>query len=146
MFKIIGENHKVMQAHNLVSIVTVAALLLFAATGVRVGMARVKHGVKAPAMTGHEIFERHSRVQGNTLEQLVIFLPAMWLFASYWNDPIAAGLGVVWLVGRVIYMRAYVSDPAKRSFGFLIGMIVNTVFMIGAVIGAVESIVATGAL
>ena len=84
------------------------------------GGARAKHGVAAPATTGHEVFERHFRVQMNTLEQLAIYLPSLWMFALYWNQLVAAGLGLVWIVGRVIYMQAYVAEPKGRSMGFMI--------------------------
>ncbi len=135
-----------MQAHNLVTLVSVAAVLLFIVTGGRVGWARGKFDVKAPAMSGHDIFERHFRVQMNTLEQLVIFLPALWLFALHWNNVVAAALGVVWLIGRVLYMTSYVADPSKRGPGFLIGGIASLILLIGGAVGAVMSIAATGAL
>ena len=105
-----------------------------------------KFDVKAPAMSGHDIFERHFRVQMNTLEQLVIFLPALWLFALHWNNVVAAALGVVWLIGRVLYMTSYVADPSKRGPGFLIGGIASLILLIGGAVGAVMSIAATGAL
>src|SRR5215212_1474058 len=104
--------------HDWVTIVTILSLIIFMVTAIRVGGARAKHGVAAPATTGHEEFERHFRVQMNTLEQLVIYLPSLWLFAHYWNQLIAAALGLVWIVGRIIYMRAYVADPKTRSLGF----------------------------
>ena len=100
-----------MQPHSYVALVTVAALLTYFWMGLRVGQARAKCGVAAPAMTGDPILERHIRVHYNTLEWLPIFLAAMWLFAVYWNDLIAAGLGVVWIVGRILYARGYVADP-----------------------------------
>ncbi len=135
-----------MQSYNLVALVTVAAVLLFGITGGRVGWARGKYGVKAPAMSGHEIFDRHFRVQMNTLEQLVIFLPALWLFAMHFDNRIAAGLGVIWLVGRVLYMRGYVVDPSKREIGFLIASVASLVLLIGGAAGAIISIASTGSL
>ena len=88
--------------HSLVAIVTVLALFVFIATIIRVGKARVTFGIDAPATTGHDMFERHFRIQMNTLEQLMLFLPSLWLFAIYWqNQYIAAGLGLIWVSGRI---------------------------------------------
>ena len=130
--------------HDWVTIVTVLAMLIFMVTAIRVGGARAKHGIAAPATTGHEEFERHFRVQMNTLEQLVIFLPSLWLFTVYWNQLVAAALGVVWIVGRIIYMRAYVADPKSRSIGFMMTFLPTIVLMIGAVVGAVRVLIVTG--
>jgi uncharacterized MAPEG superfamily protein len=120
----------------LVTIVTVLALIQYVVQGVRVGQARQRYGVEAPATTGHAIFERHFRVHQNTLEQLLIFLPAMWLFGLYVRWGIAALLGVVFIVARFIYERGYVADPNQRTTGFVITAIVNGVLLIGALIGA----------
>ena len=130
--------------HDWVTIVTVLAMLIFMVTAIRVGGARAKHGIAAPATTGHEEFERHFRVQMNTLEQLVIFLPSLWLFTVYWNQLVAAALGVVWIVGRIIYMRAYVADPKSRSIGFMMTFLPTMVLMIGALVGAVRVLIVTG--
>jgi uncharacterized MAPEG superfamily protein len=100
--------------------ITVLALLQFFVFGMLVGGARGKYGVKAPAVSGNEIFERYFRVQMNTLELLVLLLPALWIasvyafIAYYW----IALLGALYLIGRVLYLRAYVADPAKRGLGY----------------------------
>ncbi len=125
---------------ELVAIVAVLALLEYAYFGIRVSQARGRYGVKAPATAGHEIFERHHRVQQNTLEQLVTFLPALYLFAAYVSAPIAAGLGVVFLVGRAVYAQGYVADPQKRSTGFVIGLAANSVLLLGGLAGAIWSL------
>jgi glutathione S-transferase len=104
--------------HNLVALDTLLALLLFLWMMVRVGAARARCGVPAPATTGNPEFERHFRVQMNTLEGLVLFLPSLWLFAIFVNEDVAAALGLVWIVGRVLYMFDYVKDPAVRGRGF----------------------------
>lgn len=135
-----------MQPHNLIALVTIAALFLFLATIVRVGRARATYGVIAPATSGHDQFDRHFRVQMNTLEQLVVFLPSIWLFAYYWSDPIAAGLGVLWIIGRIVYMTAYVAEPKTRSIGFGISGLAVLALMIGAVIGAVRQMLVTGGI
>ena len=120
-----------------VDIVTALALLQFIVFAYKVGGARVTYGVKAPAVAGHEIFERHFRVQQNTLEQLVVFLPALYLFSRYFNPLWGAGLGVVYLIGRQIYAAAYVKDPAKRSAGFGLTFLPTVILLAGGLIGAV---------
>ena len=135
-----------METHNLVAIVTVLSLLVYFFTSLRVGRARATLNVPAPATTGHPEFERHFRVQMNTLEGIVIYVPSLWIFAVYWNDLVAAGLGLVWIIGRVIYMNAYVKDPASRSAGFGIQALGMMVLLLGALAGAVWSIVQTHAL
>ena len=123
-----------MQPHSYVALVTIAALLVYIWMGVRVGQARAKSGVAAPAMTGDPILERHIRVHYNTLEWLPIFLAGLWLFAIYWNDLIAAGLGVVWIVGRILYALGYVADPKKREAGFLIQTAASAALLLGAAV------------
>ena len=120
----------------LVAIVTILALIQYVVQGVRVGQARQRYGVEAPATTGHAIFERHFRVHQNTLEQLVIFLPAMWLFGWFVKGWIAALLGIVFIVARFIYERGYVAEPSQRARGAIVTTIVNGVLLVGALIGA----------
>jgi glutathione S-transferase len=121
-----------------VDIVTALALLQFIVFGFKVGKARERHGVKAPAITGNEIFERYFRVQQNTLEQLIVFLPALYLFTHYWSPLAAAGLGVVYLIGREVYAAAYVKDPAKRGAGFGMSILPILILLLGGLIGAVR--------
>lgn len=104
---------------QLVAILAVLQYLFFAKL---TGDARAASGLKAPATTGHDGFERMYRVQMNTLETLVAFLPALFLAAVYWPSPLVAGLGAVYLVGRIVYWRAYVANPSKRLVGFLLSM------------------------
>lgn len=107
---------------NLVDLVAMLALLQYLVFGSLVGRARGRYGVKAPAVTGHEQFERVYRVQMNTLEVLVAFLPALYGAARYWPATWVAGVGVVYLVGRIVYWRAYVTAPASRGLGFLLSI------------------------
>ena len=107
----------------LTSLITLAAIILFFTMGLRVAKARGTYGVPAPATSGDPIFERHFRVQMNTLEWLAMFLPALWLGAIWSSDGVAAGLGLVWIIGRIIYMLAYVADPKTRSLGFVVQML-----------------------
>jgi uncharacterized MAPEG superfamily protein len=127
---------------DLVTIVIVLALLQFVTFGFLVGSARARYGVKAPAITGNEVFERYFRVQQNTLELLVSFVPSVWLFGLYVSPLWAAGLGAVYLVGRVVYFKAYVADPAKRGAGFGLSMLPIAAMMIGVLVAAVMKLLA----
>lgn len=122
-----------------VNIVTILAVLQFIVFGIKVGSARERFGVKAPAIAGNETFECYFRVQQNTLEQLVAFLPGIYLFSHYWNPFWAAGLGVVYLIGRELYSMGYVKAPAKRSTGFLVSGLPVVVLLVGALIGAIRA-------
>jgi uncharacterized MAPEG superfamily protein len=121
----------------LVEIVTLLALLQFVVFGALVGRARGTYGVHAPAVSGHEMFERYYRVQMNTLEVLVVFLPSVWLAALHWPPIWAAGIGAIYLVGRVLYFRAYVTEPAKRGTGFILSLGPAVVLLLGGLVGAV---------
>ena len=112
------------------------ALLQFLLFGMAVGWARGRYGVHAPATTGHEVFERYYRVQANTLEQLVVFVPSLPLFAYYVSVQWAVALGLVYLVGRFVFFAAYVKDPAKRGLGFLLSFGPNVALVLGGLIGA----------
>ena len=118
--------------HGYVALVTILALLVYLWMFIRVGSARQRFGVEAPAVTGHPEFERHFRVQANTIEGIVIFLPALWLFALYLNELVAAGLGLVWVIGRIVYMLSYAKDPKTRSAGFGIQALATVALLFGA--------------
>ena len=119
-----------------VAIVILIALLQYVIFAALVGRARGKYGVKAPAVHGHEVFERYFRVHYNTLELIVVFVPAMWLFGSYVSPTWAAVLGLMYVVGRVAYLVGYVADPAKREIGFGLSVLPIGVLLIGALWGA----------
>ena len=129
-------------AMHFAAIITLLALLLFTATVFWVGAARIKYGVKAPATTGNENFERIFRVQMNTLENLVLFLPALWLF-NYYVSPLWTGvLGLVWLLGRVDYALSYARSAQARSRGYAISALAFFALLLGAAIGIVLRIMA----
>lgn len=104
---------------DLVALLAIAQFIFF---GVQVAQARGRYGVKAPAVVGHELFERAYRVQMNTLELLVALLPLLYIAARYWPDAYVAVVGAVYLVGRLLYWRSYTRAPASRTLGFVISM------------------------
>lgn len=120
---------------HLTALVTCLALLAYFLISFQVGKARATYGVKAPAVSGNPDFERIYRVQMNTLEWMPVFLPALWLFAIYVSDAIAAALGVVWIIGRILYMIGYTKAANKRGPGFGIQASAAIILWIGATIG-----------
>ncbi len=122
---------------EIVAIVVCLALLELAVFGYISGSARGKYGVAAPATTGHPTFERHFRVHQNTIEQLVMFLPGIFLFATYVNAPIGALIGIIYVIGRIWYAWAYVKDPAKRTGGFVVSLLSTLILVLGGLVGAI---------
>ena len=118
-----------------IHLVAILALVQYLWFGARVGGARGKYGVQAPATTGNDVFERYYRVQMNTLELMVVLLPAMWIAASYWNAHWVAAAGAVYLIGRMVYLRAYTRDPASRGLGFMLSLAPVTVLIVAALAG-----------
>jgi glutathione S-transferase len=114
-----------------VLIVIVLALLQYIGFSFAVGNARSKYQVAAPATTGHPVFERYFRVHMNTLEQLICFLPAIWLFAQFVDPRWAAALGAVYLTGRMIFFFSYVKDPKSRSVGFMLSSLPTLIMLLG---------------
>ena len=126
-----------------VDIVTALAILQFIVFGFRVGAARGKYGIRAPAITGHETFERQFRVQQNTLESLIALLPGLYLFARYFGPYIAAALGVIYLIGRELYAYTYVKEPSKREVGYGMTFLPIVILVVGGLIGAVRALILT---
>jgi uncharacterized membrane protein YecN with MAPEG domain len=131
--------HMNMPMTNAVDLIVLLSLLQFFVFGGLVGRARGKYGVKAPAITGHEMFERAYRVQMNTLELLVLLLPALYLAAKHWSPSYAAIAGAVYLVGRVVYWRAYMQSPDSRGLGFALSMAPILVLIIASLVGIARS-------
>jgi len=121
-----------------VLLVIVLALLQYIFFSIAVGRARGKYGVHAPAIAGNEQFERYFRVHMNTLEQLIVFIPAVWLFAQFVSPHWAAGLGGVYLVGRVVYFLSYVKDPKSRGLGFALTSVPSLVMLVGVLVEALR--------
>ena len=132
-----------MMAHRWTALVTILALLVYFWMGLRVAGARGKAGIAAPAMTGEPVLERTIRAHYNTLEWLPMFLVGLWLFALYWNELVAAGLGVVWIIGRVLYAQGYVAEASKRGTGFMIQSVATGILLFGA-LGRIAWSLATG--
>jgi glutathione S-transferase len=127
--------------NNWVILVTLLALGFFVVVTINVGRARAKWGVTPPQMTGDPGFERALRVQQNTLEQLVLFLPVLWIFATVVSSLYAAILGAVWIVGRILYAWGYYQAAEKRGTGFAVSVIVSTILLLGSLIGVVWRLV-----
>jgi glutathione S-transferase len=125
--------------HNFTAVVTLLAVIFYFWLGFRVGRARVKYGIKAPATTGNPDFERTFRIQMNTLEWMPIFLPAIWLASIYVSDIGAALLGVVWIAGRVLFVRGYTEAVEKREPGFIVQAIAAGLLWLAALIGVLGS-------
>lgn len=119
-------------------IVTFLALAQYVLFGIQVGSLRGKHGIKAPAQTGHEEFERMNRVHLNTLEQLVVFIPALWMHAYFANPLYGAIIGVVYLIGRFVYRAEYLKNPDSRGPGFTLSFVPSAVLLIWTLVTVVQ--------
>ena len=122
------------------ALVTLATLTLCFATVAIVGRARGRYRIPAPATTGHELFERAYRVQMNTLENTVIFLPALWLCALYFGPQTATALGGLWLAGRLWYAVAYLREPRSRGGGFVLAFVAWAGLMLAASWGVLRAL------
>jgi len=126
--------------HHYTEAATLLTLLVYLAVSLNVARARGKYGLKAPAVTGNEHFERAYRVQMNTLEQMAFFLPSMWLYAILLTDKGAAVGGLIWVIGRMIYSVSYVRNPASRGVGFTISFVAEIGLFLGAAYGAIRAL------
>ncbi|MCP5056960.1 MAG: MAPEG family protein [bacterium] len=126
---------------ELPALVSVIALLEYMFFAFKVGLGRDKLGVPAPAVSGNPEWERLFRVQQNTLEQLIIFLPALWIFSLLIGPTLGAVIGIGFLVGRPIYFATYVKDPKSRTVGFLLGFLTNVILLLGSLGAAVYQLI-----
>ena len=115
-------------------IVTLLALLEYSILGVMVGQARHKYGVEAPATTGNPDFERYFRVHANTLESLIVFIPALWIFSLSVNYHFGVALGLLFVIARIIYASGYLSAPARRAPGAIATALINAILVLGSLI------------
>ena len=121
------------------SIVTALALIQAVFFAFEVGSARQRYGIIAPAVSGQEDFERHYRVHQNTMEQLIMFLPALWMFGYFVDPHWSAGIGFLFVLSRFLYRRAYIRDPKSRSAAFTVGFVAMAILLLGSIVGAVMS-------
>ena len=127
-----------------VAIVTVLALIQFLLLGFLVATARGKYGVAAPAVSGNETFERYFRVHVNTLEQLIVFLPSMWICTRYMDPRWVAAVGLLYVVGRIVYAISYIRDPKSRSLGFLLTSLPTIFYFVVILYGAIGRLILAG--
>jgi glutathione S-transferase len=118
-------------------LVILLALLEYSILGVMVGQARQRYGVEAPATTGNPEFERYYRVHANTLEALIVFLPAVWIFSIVVNYHFGVALGLLFIIARIVYARGYITAAARRAPGALATGIINLILVVGSIIGIV---------
>jgi glutathione S-transferase len=137
-----------MPATLMSAIVTVLIVLTYFYTSIPVSRMRGKHGIKAPAIGGHPEFERAFRVHMNTLEQMPIILPLLWLATLFFHTIgwLPAVFGLLWIIGRIVYMVAYMNDPAKRETGFGITIVADLALLILAIMGIANSWIAVTAV
>lgn len=126
---------------HLTSLITTLTIILLFGLTINVGKARVKYKVNAPATTGHPKFELAYRVQMNTVENTVAFIPALWLFSYYVSTSWGSVLGGLWLIGRVWYAITYSEDAKKRGGGFSLSFLAFAILTFGALIEIVRQMV-----
>ena len=122
------------------SLITVSALILYFVVTINVGRPRFKYKVSAPQVTGNPDFERVLRVQQNTLEQMILFLPSLWLFSQFISPTLGAGIGAVWIIGRILFAWGYYQAAEKRSMGFGIGTLATLALLGGSLTGIIMSL------
>ena len=122
--------------YHFTALITCLAVAVYFFSSVLVSRARVKFGVKLPAISGNPDFERVFRAQMNTLEWLPIFLTSLWLFAIYIGDGITASIGAVWVIGRILYVLGYARAVEQRGPGFAIQALATIALWLGA-LGAI---------
>lgn len=126
---------------ELVYVTIVLALLEYMVMGGLVGFARGKYKIAAPAMTGHPDFERTNRVHVNTLENLIIFIPSVWIFGTYVSARWAAVLGFLFVVARVVYAVGYLRAAEKRGVGASVTGLVEIVLVVGCLAGLARALI-----
>ncbi len=126
-----------MRGIHWLSLITVLALIEYMILGVMVGQARGRYNVAAPATTGDPMFERYFRVHQNTLESLIVFLPALWICGVALSRKGAALLGLLYIIARVVYARGYLADPAKRSTGAIMTAAASGLLILGSLVGII---------
>jgi glutathione S-transferase len=126
---------------NWVAGVVLVSLIEYFVLGALVGRARGKFSIAAPAVSGHPLFERYFRVHQNSLEQLIVFIPSVWLFGLYVSPLWAALVGAIFLLARIIYAVAYIGGPEKRGLGAGPTFLTEIILVVGALYGVVRSLI-----
>lgn len=132
-----------MEPMQWVSLIILLSLIEYLGFSFLVGYARGRYKVPAPATTGNEVFERYFRVHQNTLEQLVIFIPSIWMFGTHISGTWGAALGAVFLAGRSVYAAGYIKDPKQREVGFLLSALPTMILLLGALYGVIRALILT---
>lgn len=122
------------------TLIVLLALLQYMWFTFRVGMTRGKYKVNAPACDGDETWERISRVHLNTMEQLLVMIPASFAFAYYLSETWVLAAGAAFIIGRFLYSAEYVKDPASRVPGMSLTLGANAVLVVGALVGVLRNI------
>lgn len=130
----------ILEQFPLTALATLSALFVYFYCMIQVGRARYKHGVQPPSVDGPEEFLRVNRVHQNMEEQLIMFLPALWLFAIAWEDLWAAILGALFVIGRILYAQGYYKAAKKRSRGFGLSSLATIVLLLGSLAGVVMAL------
>jgi len=130
----------IIESYPLTVLSTLLTLIVYFFTILKVGHARGKYDVPAPGTDGPPEFARINRVQQNTSEQLILFFPSFWIFASLWGDIPAAVLGIIFIIGRILYMNGYYKAAEKRSRGFGIASLSIIFLLLGSIVGIISSI------
>lgn len=123
-----------------ITVITLLSLLLFVVLSYNVGMSRRKYSIKPPLMEGPEEFQRRFRTQQNTMEQLMVFLPSLWIFGQYASYLLATIFGIVWLVARIGYAVVYYKGSKARFHFFLIGLVMSLIMLIGGLAAVLTTI------
>lgn len=118
-------------------LVTVLGLLMYFVVTINVGRARVKYNIIPPQMNGDPNFDRVIRVQQNTLEQLILFIPSLWLFSIFISPVWGAGIGTIWVIGRILYAWGYYQEAKKRTLGFGISSLATITLLLGSLVGII---------
>lgn len=121
-----------MTLHPLSTLAALLALCVYFWTLWSVGQARMAHKVPPPATDGPPAFERTFRAQMNTLEQIVLFMPALFIGAQVLGDLVAGLAGFLWCIGRVVYVLGYVAEAKRRMPGFMLTVLASGVLILGS--------------
>lgn len=119
------------------SLITVISLIFYLVVTINVGRARIKYNIMPPQMSGDENFERVLRVQQNTLEQLILFLPSLWLFSLLISPLWGAGIGIIWVIGRILFAWGYYQAAEKRRLGFALTSLTTLILLGGSLLGII---------